>query len=159
MILWRGAWQPTPVFLPGKSHGQRSLAGQSPWGCKELDTTEVTQHTHRHCKAVLEINQPRKDVLNKKRKWFAIWFSTQFRVKLRIGTKKTKQMRKKQAINFRIKQKVVKESICSQSRIHSLAADCMCCRKREKCAFLLGMRESVKENNPNQGGKSIATTV
>ena len=30
----------TPVFLPGKSHGQRSLAGYSPWGCKELDTTE-----------------------------------------------------------------------------------------------------------------------
>ena len=29
-----------PVFLPGKSHGQRSLVGYSPWGCKELDTTE-----------------------------------------------------------------------------------------------------------------------
>ena len=33
-------WQPTPVFLPGKSHGRRSLIGCSPWGCKELDTTE-----------------------------------------------------------------------------------------------------------------------
>ena len=33
-------WQPTPVFLPGKSHGQRNLAGYSPWGCKELATTE-----------------------------------------------------------------------------------------------------------------------
>ena len=33
-------WQPTPVFLPGKSHGQRSLAGYSPWGRKELDMTE-----------------------------------------------------------------------------------------------------------------------
>ena len=32
--------QPTPVFLPGKSHGQRSLVGCSPWGHKELDTTE-----------------------------------------------------------------------------------------------------------------------
>ena len=32
--------QPIPVFLPGKSHGQRSLAGYSPWGCKESDTTE-----------------------------------------------------------------------------------------------------------------------
>ena len=30
-------WQPTPVFLPGKSHGQRSLPGYSPWGHKELD--------------------------------------------------------------------------------------------------------------------------
>ena len=39
-IPWRRKWQPTPVFLPGKSHGQRSLAGYSPWGCKELDTTE-----------------------------------------------------------------------------------------------------------------------
>ena len=41
-ISWRRAWQPTPVFLPGKSHGQRSLAGYSPWGRQELDTTEVT---------------------------------------------------------------------------------------------------------------------
>ena len=39
-IPQRWKWQPTPVFLPGKSHGQRSLAGYSPWGCKELDTTE-----------------------------------------------------------------------------------------------------------------------
>ena len=30
----------TPVFLPGESHGQRSLAGYSPWGCKELDMTD-----------------------------------------------------------------------------------------------------------------------
>ena len=41
-IPWRRTWQPTPVFLPGKPHGQRSLAGHSPWGCKESDTTEVT---------------------------------------------------------------------------------------------------------------------
>ena len=33
-------WQPTPVFLPGESHGQRSLVGYSPWGRKESDTTE-----------------------------------------------------------------------------------------------------------------------
>ena len=39
---WRRAWQPSPIFLPGESHGQRSLAGYSPWGCKELDTTEAT---------------------------------------------------------------------------------------------------------------------
>ena len=39
-IPWRREWQPTPVFLPGKSHGQRSLEGYSPWGRKELDTTE-----------------------------------------------------------------------------------------------------------------------
>ena len=35
---------PTPVFLPGESHGQRSVAGYSPWGRKESDMTEVTQH-------------------------------------------------------------------------------------------------------------------
>ena len=39
---WRRAWQPTPVFLPGESHGQRSLAGYSLWGCKKLDVTEAT---------------------------------------------------------------------------------------------------------------------
>ena len=41
-IPWRRKWQPTPVFLPGESHRQRSLAGYSPWSCKESDTTEHT---------------------------------------------------------------------------------------------------------------------
>ena len=41
-IRWRKKWQPTPVFLPGESHGQRSLVGYSPWGHKESDTSEVT---------------------------------------------------------------------------------------------------------------------
>ena len=39
-IPWRRAWQLTPVFLPGESHGQRSLAGYSPQGHKESDMTE-----------------------------------------------------------------------------------------------------------------------
>ena len=39
-IPWRRAWQPTPVFLSGESHGQRSLAGCSPWGCRESELTE-----------------------------------------------------------------------------------------------------------------------
>ena len=39
-IYRRRQWQPTPVLLPGKSHGRRSLVGCSPWGRKELDTTE-----------------------------------------------------------------------------------------------------------------------
>ena len=43
---WRGAWQPTPVLLFGKSRGQRSLAGYSPWIHKELDTRQVIQHIH-----------------------------------------------------------------------------------------------------------------
>ena len=37
---WRREWQPTPVFLPGESHGQRSMAGYSPWGHRESDTAE-----------------------------------------------------------------------------------------------------------------------
>ena len=41
-IPWRRARQPTPVFLPGKPNGQRSLVGYNLWGCKELDTTEAT---------------------------------------------------------------------------------------------------------------------
>ena len=39
MTIWRRKWQPTPVALPGKSYGWRSLAGYSPWGHKESDTT------------------------------------------------------------------------------------------------------------------------
>ena len=40
LTLWRRQRQPTPVLLPGKSHGWRSLVGCSPWGHEELDTTE-----------------------------------------------------------------------------------------------------------------------
>ena len=42
---WRRKRLPTSVILPGKSQGQRSLAGYSPWGCKALDTTEQLTHT------------------------------------------------------------------------------------------------------------------
>ena len=45
-------WLPTPVFLSGKSHGQRSLVGYSPWGHKESDTTEHYIHTHTFRKSV-----------------------------------------------------------------------------------------------------------
>ena len=50
-IPWRRAWQPTPVFLTGESHGQRRLVGYSPWGHKESDMTEETAcicTTHEH---------------------------------------------------------------------------------------------------------------
>ena len=43
---WRKKWQPIPVLLPGKSHGQRSLAGNNPCGHRELDMTGVTSYTH-----------------------------------------------------------------------------------------------------------------
>ena len=50
-IPWRRKWQPTPVFLPGKSHAQRSLVGYGPQGRRELDMTELLSaytHTHTH---------------------------------------------------------------------------------------------------------------
>ena len=40
LYYWRRKWQPTPVFLPGESHGQRNLVGYSLWGCKEMDIPE-----------------------------------------------------------------------------------------------------------------------
>ena len=47
-IPWGRKWQPPPVSLPGRSHGQRSLVGYSPSGCKESDVTAVTKHTTWH---------------------------------------------------------------------------------------------------------------
>ena len=54
-IPWNRKWHANPVFLPGESHGQRSLAGYSPRGHKELDTTEglSTQHTHTHIRILI----------------------------------------------------------------------------------------------------------
>ena len=49
-IPWRRAWQPTPVFLPGESHVQRSLAGYGPWGGTESDMTErLSTHVRKPC--------------------------------------------------------------------------------------------------------------
>ena len=50
----RRQWQPTPVLLPGKSHGWRSLAGYSPWGRKELDMIE---QLHFHCMLRLTLSR------------------------------------------------------------------------------------------------------
>ena len=51
-IPWGRKWQPTPVLLPGESHGQRSLAGYSPWGPSESDTTKQLTHTPTHVTAI-----------------------------------------------------------------------------------------------------------
>ena len=51
-IPWRRAWQPTPVILPGESHGQRSLADYRPEGHKWSDTTEVTKHSIAHVPSI-----------------------------------------------------------------------------------------------------------
>ena len=53
-IPWRRAREPTPAFLPGEPHGQRSLAGYSPWGRKEWDTT---QHSNDNTKVILRVRQ------------------------------------------------------------------------------------------------------
>ena len=57
---WRRKWQPTPVFLPGESQGQRSLMGCRLWGRTESDTTEATKHStplfaHFHCTMIIPI--------------------------------------------------------------------------------------------------------
>ena len=44
-IAWKREWLPTPVFLPGEFHGQRNLAGYSPWGGRESDTTHQLTHS------------------------------------------------------------------------------------------------------------------
>ena len=54
---WRRAWHPTPVFLPGEVHGQRSfLAGYSPWDCKELDMTEQLSTVHEILRKNVHVN-------------------------------------------------------------------------------------------------------
>ena len=63
-ITWRREWLPTPVFLPGKFNGERSLAGHSPWDRKELDMTVF--HSRRgNSKAGL--NRQKKEAANLKR--------------------------------------------------------------------------------------------
>ena len=64
--VWRIPWsrkrQPTPVFLPGKFHRQRSLVDYSPWDCKESDTTEcLCVYTHRHTHTYTHTNTWNKD--------------------------------------------------------------------------------------------------
>ena len=56
-IPWRRKWQPTPVFLPGKSHRRRSLAGYSPWGHKELDTERLNK-SYWDSQVVLVVKNP-----------------------------------------------------------------------------------------------------
>ena len=57
-IPWGRKWQPAPGFMPGESHGRRSLAGYSPRGA-ESDTTETTEHTHASLISHLSSQQPR----------------------------------------------------------------------------------------------------
>ena len=55
-IPWRSKWQRTPVFLPGQSHGERSLVVYSSWGCKESDMAErLSTHTHMHAQCSCQV--------------------------------------------------------------------------------------------------------
>ena len=56
-IPWRRKWQPTPVFLPGESHGLRGLDGYSPWGRKESDMIEqLSTHTRKNLKEEVSVH-------------------------------------------------------------------------------------------------------
>ena len=54
-IPWRRKWLPTPAFFPGESHGQRSLAGNSPWSCKRVGRDQETAHTEALAFAIYDI--------------------------------------------------------------------------------------------------------
>ena len=66
-IPWRREWQPTPVFLPGESHGQRSLVGDSPWGCRVGHDWETKHSTLRYLKVWLGL----KDLLLSSLMWLS----------------------------------------------------------------------------------------
>ena len=65
LIPWGRKWQPTPVFLPGKFYGERSLVVYSPWGCKESDMTDwLSEHTCNHLNNKNKIFYIKKHVLD-----------------------------------------------------------------------------------------------
>ena len=96
-ISWRRKWQPIPVFLPGKSHGWRSLEVYSPWGHKELDTTEWLHcHFMIHTKACVtksklalltaqEVSESRDKVLKQ-----GIWLYSQSQLTKKMADKHLK---------------------------------------------------------------------
>ena len=74
MLLRRRQWHPTPVLLPGKSQGQRSLVGCSPWGREESDTTErLPFHFSLSCIAEGNGNPPQCSCLENLRDGGALW--------------------------------------------------------------------------------------
>ena len=63
-IPWRRKWQPTPVFLPGKFLGQRSLAGYHPRGCRRVRYDWVHTHTHKHTHTHTQVDKLSKNFCN-----------------------------------------------------------------------------------------------
>ena len=73
---WRRKWQSTPVLLPGKSHGQRSLVGYSPWGCQESDMTEQLHSLTIIIENSMEVSQKiknRASIWSRQSFWVYIW--------------------------------------------------------------------------------------
>ena len=85
-IPWRRAWQPTAVFLPGETHGQRSLVGYSSWGCKESDITELTQNPHTNFLALYTDSLKAASIPNRDK----ILMCKQIPFDFRVGRKNTK---------------------------------------------------------------------
>ena len=88
MPIQRRQWHPTPVLLPGKSHGRRSLVGFSPWGCEESDTTEQLHfHFSLSCIGEGNGNPLRCSCLENPRDrgawWAAVYGVTQSRTRLK----------------------------------------------------------------------------
>ena len=88
IINRRRHWQPTPVLLPGKSHGWRTLVGCSPWGRKELDTTERLHfHFSRSCIGEGNGNPLQRSCLENSRVgrawWAAVYGVAQSRTRLK----------------------------------------------------------------------------
>ena len=75
--IWRRQWHPTPVLLPGKSHGQRSLVGCSPWGRWELDTTERLHFT--------SLYDDLGELKYKEKKWSFEFWSGLKRLKVKVA--------------------------------------------------------------------------
>ena len=72
-IPWSRKWLPTPVFLPGKSHGQRSLAGYSPYARKEVRHSWATEHTHTHPAHSITPLQLCNQQLESMWQWACLW--------------------------------------------------------------------------------------
>ena len=63
-ILWRRKWQPTPVFLPGESHGQRSLVGYSPWGSQRVSHVHAWLSMHAHTNIISKVKKKQNRYAN-----------------------------------------------------------------------------------------------
>ena len=76
-VHWRRKWQPTPVFLPGKFHGQRSLAGYNPWGEKSQTqfSGQTTTHQQLNCNVVLITAEQESDSVIHICSFFFMFFS------------------------------------------------------------------------------------